>query len=79
MLVNRKSSGIDWNVLQKNDIKSQFMLTSDGVLLHYISSLLYVLHHFGSLCLFWGRAEIGMFKYGAFVKANIIVDIGHGA
>jgi hypothetical protein len=55
------------------------MLTSDGVLLHYISSLLYVLHHFGSLCLFWGLAGIGVFKYGAFAKANIIVDIGHGA
>ncbi len=32
MLVNRKSSGIDWNVLQKNDIKSQFMLINDGVI-----------------------------------------------
>lgn len=46
---------------------------------HYIGSLLYVLHCFGSLCLFWRRADVEMYKYGAFVKANIIVDMGHGA
>lgn len=55
------------------------MLINDGVIQHYNSSLLHILHYFGSLCLFWGQAEMEMCEYGAFAIANIIEDIGHGA